>query len=178
MDAAAVERVFVDDGGRLHWPFRLGVFVLFTIGALITLTALAYPAVAAALDVVGVRLIAWPWLSLGAVAAAHWLMKTQADKTLAWADVGLTRADARPALMAGGLALGAGAIVVPSLLLVLVGWLAFLPESAGDWGTLVSTALLVLAPAALHEELLFRGYGFTVLRERLGWAGAIAVTSV
>ena len=39
-------------------------------------------------------------------------------------------------------------------------------------------SVAVLAPAALTEELLVRGYPFTVLRQTWGWPAATAITSV
>ena len=40
------------------------------------------------------------------------------------------------------------------------------------------SAILFLAPAALWEELMFRGYGFTVLSEWLHQAAALGLTSL
>lgn len=78
------------------------------------------------------------------------------------------------------LAAGAGtaAIAVPSLLLLGAGMFAFAPAIEGS--SLATAAYLgwVLIPAALGEELLARGYLFSLLRESVGWRWAIAVTSV
>lgn len=173
-----MERWFTDATGRLHWPWRLAVFVLFLGGALITATTILYPVAASLLGAAGVRLIAYPWIALAAAALAHALVKSQADPRLAWADVGLTLEGARPSLVGTQFAAGALAIVLPSLALVLVGWLAFVPAEGAAWGPVLATALGVLLPAALQEELLFRGYAFTVLTERFGAVVAVAVTSV
>ena len=78
------------------------------------------------------------------------------------------------------LAAGAGtaAIAVPSLLLLGAGMFAFAPAIEGS--SLATAAYLgwVLIPAALGEELLARGYLFSLLREFVGWRWAIAVTSI
>jgi MYXO-CTERM domain-containing protein len=37
---------------------------------------------------------------------------------------------------------------------------------------------MLLVPAAMAEELMLRGYPLAVLRETLGWRGAIVITSV
>ncbi len=173
-----MERWFTDATGRLHWPWRLAAFVLFLGGALLAATLILYPVASALLSVAGVRLIAYPWIALAAAALAHVLVKSQVDARLTWADVGITVEAARPALLGAQFTAGALAIVLPSLALALVGWLAFVPAEAASWGPVVASALGVLLPAALQEELLFRGYAFTVLAERFGAAVAVAVTSV
>lgn len=173
-----MERWFMDATGRLHWPWRLAAFVLFLGGALLLATTVLYPVASTLLSAAGVRLIAYPWIALVAAALAHVLVKSQADARLAWADVGLTMAGARPALLGGQFVAGALAIALPALALVAVGWLAFVPAEATAWGPMLATALGVLVPAALQEELLFRGYAFTVLAERFGAGVAVGVTSV
>jgi hypothetical protein len=78
-----------------------------------------------------------------------------------------------------GAAVGALAIAVPSLLLLAGGQLAVRDAAASEsWGAAALRLAAVLAPAALWEELLFRGYAFTLLRESLGGAVALGTTSV
>jgi CAAX protease family protein len=48
----------------------------------------------------------------------------------------------------------------------------------GRWETGVAAIAMVLVPAAFAEELMLRGYPLAVLREALGWPGAIVITSV
>jgi membrane protease YdiL (CAAX protease family) len=74
--------------------------------------------------------------------------------------------------------LGAAAIAVPSLLIASVGWLRFQPQASGSSLGEGLRALVLLAPFAFFEELLLRGYVLTVLRQALGWRGAVALTSV
>jgi membrane protease YdiL (CAAX protease family) len=73
---------------------------------------------------------------------------------------------------------GAGAIAIPTLLLLGTGMFAFAPATEGS--SLATAAYLgwVLIPAAFGEELLARGYLFSLLRESVGWRWAIAVTSI
>jgi uncharacterized protein len=47
-----------------------------------------------------------------------------------------------------------------------------------EWLMFAISTLALLAPAALFEELLFRGYPFAVLRETLGWRTTVLITSV
>jgi membrane protease YdiL (CAAX protease family) len=77
-----------------------------------------------------------------------------------------------------GLLEGALAIAVPSLCLVATGALRVVPGADTGWGGLIAVSVSVLAPAALWEELLFRGYAFAVLRDVWGWRIALAVSSI
>jgi uncharacterized protein len=95
-----------------------------------------------------------------------------------WAAVRLDRAALRPRSIAMGTVLGALAVGVPSLVLLATGWLRVVPAPAGSSIFAGLSTLLFLAPAALWEELLFRGYAFTVLSEWLHPAVALGLTSV
>lgn len=83
-----------------------------------------------------------------------------------------------------GATLGAVAMLVTALLLWLPGWLRFEPSGAFDsmvgdtWGAVAWRLLVVLAPAALWEEVVFRGYLFTVASEAAGLQVARISTSV
>lgn len=122
-----------------------------------------------------------PWLSATLECLAVLVATRYAVKSLdgeSWEAVGLGRASwsirsLLPAALSGALA-----IAIPTGLLVAHGDLTFVsaPADHGVRALLLSAAML--APAALTEELLFRGYPFTVLRETRGWAAATAVTSV
>lgn len=95
-----------------------------------------------------------------------------------WTMVGLSRDAWRagPLALAGGI--GAGCVLLPTLLLVLAGQLRFDPAPVSDSHAVVAwAALALLLPAALVEELLFRGYLFTTLVEGMGTRAAIGVTS-
>ena len=173
-----VERVFVDAEGRLHAPWRLAVFALFSVGALLVGTLLVYPAVSAALQVIGVRFVAWPWISLFGIGVGHLLMRHYGDTGITWTQLGLDRPAAGAALLGRSLAAGALAIVAPCLVLLAVQWLRVERAGDGGWTDVALSSALVLAPAALYEELLFRGYGFVVLREAFGWQAAVAGSSL
>jgi len=74
--------------------------------------------------------------------------------------------------------LGAAAIGIPALPLLASGWLGIVPQPKGSWIAAAVAMALFLAPSALWEELLFRGYAFTVLEEWWGTPAALGVTSV
>jgi membrane protease YdiL (CAAX protease family) len=50
--------------------------------------------------------------------------------------------------------------------------------TAGDWWTWAGRMAVFLLPAALWEELAFRGYPFAVLRRAIGVPAALAATSL
>jgi hypothetical protein len=92
--------------------------------------------------------------------------------------VGLERAAARPRRLAEGLAAGVLAIGVPAAALLGTGLLSAEPAAPGSWwGAALSLAAFLL-PAALWEELLFRGYAFRALADGAGAWVALTVTSV
>jgi membrane protease YdiL (CAAX protease family) len=95
-----------------------------------------------------------------------------------WRDVWLDRAAARPRRLLEGWLVGLLAIGLPCLALIAAGWLSVEPQAPGSWTAAALRLSLLLAIAALAEELIFRGYLFALLRERLGLAITLALTSV
>lgn len=92
--------------------------------------------------------------------------------------VWLDRTAARPFTILLGFTIGAAAIAVPTAVLIGVHWLKAVPGDADSWSHGASRVTLALAPAALTEELLARGYILSVLARAWGWPWAIAATSV
>ncbi|HYD53621.1 MAG TPA: CPBP family intramembrane glutamic endopeptidase [Gemmatimonadaceae bacterium] len=117
------------------------------------------------------------WGQLGGVVVATWVMLRVVERS-PWATVGLGRGHARPPLLAEGFALGAAAIALPTLLLVLVGWLRFAAAPDGSWWQAAAAASWLLVPAALLEEVLMRGYLFHAIWRRWGPWAALVLTSV
>jgi len=97
-----------------------------------------------------------------------------------WTAVGLQRNALRLRPMLIGLAAGTLGILVPCALLLGVGRLGFerQPAEIVTWWSASRSTLLLLAPAALAEELAVRGYLLTTLVDGLGAPFAVAVTSV
>jgi membrane protease YdiL (CAAX protease family) len=101
--------------------------------------------------------------------------------------LGLTREDLRyprgPAARRGfGLGLLAGAVTAGLALLISVvgggaGWVSD-AGTLGDYLRQTSKTIAVLAPAALSEELLFRGVPLVLLAGALGRGGAVAAIGV
>ena len=135
------------------------------------------PLVSGALAMVGVRLVLFPWALLGAVVLAHAITFRLVDPR-GWRSVRLDRSALRLRPILTAAALGAGAVALATVPLLVIGWLRIVPGPAGSSIGTGLTILLFLAPAALWEEMVFRGYGFAVLAEWWGAPAALGVTSV
>ena len=170
--------------GRLRAPWRLLIFglvavVLATIA--LALVDLLVPSreraeVLSPAEVVGLDVTLTYWGTVLALLGAHAFMLRFVEHR-GWDFVWLNARAAHPRLLAGGFAIGALAIGVPSALLIAVGWLD-VTDAPGPWHTGAVATAMMLLPAALLEELMIRGYPLAVLREPLGWRGAILLTSV
>jgi membrane protease YdiL (CAAX protease family) len=95
-----------------------------------------------------------------------------------WALVGLDAGALNRSALSVGVTLSVVAVGVPTLVLLAAHQFALEPApDTSWWGATVRTSALLL-PAALWEELVFRGYPFAVLRRAIGWKGALMGTSV
>lgn len=165
--------------GAPRAPWRLAIFfIVFSVASLV------FSQIGAAAFGLGAASAAQPfgqfvyaWALLLALFAAHAVCVRWVDRET-WSSVGLGREDARPGPLALGTALGALAIGVPGALLFAVGWLDPVPGTEGSWWATAWMLAMLFLPAALAEELLFRGYPFAVLRSVAGSAFAIVATSV
>lgn len=117
-----------------------------------------------------------PWIFLLFLLIAH-AAAIRFWRRESWTTIGLGRDAAGPARVACGLLVGAAAIGLPSLALVGLGWLRAAPAPPGSSVAAALQLALFLAPAALAEELLVRGYPFAALRRRAGEGAALLVTS-
>ena len=175
--------LFETADGALRAPWRIVLFfgVTFVAGGLIG--GLVYPLVALTPLVQWAREYRVPLDQLGALlalGAASWFcLRLDGRGVPAWTRVGLARADWNVRSASYGFAVGALAILVPCALLLATGRFSFenvaTPES---WWVATRSALFILTPAALVEELAMRGYPFTALRESLGAGWAVALTSI
>jgi len=95
-----------------------------------------------------------------------------------WTLVALGRRAWRPKPLVLGTLAGALAIAVPTGLLIAHGDLAFVDVEGTGALRAALLSVAILAPAAMTEELLLRGYPFAVLSGIWGWPVATAVTSV
>ena len=162
--------------------WRLAAYVALVVAAGGVASAVIGPLAAAVYQASGIRVIAFPWITLAAVALAH-LVALRWIERRDWDAVGLGRSALAARPLARGTLVGTLAVGIPALLLLAAGLLRVVDAPGGgalsaDWWRAAGAALLVLAPAALFEELLVRGYPFLVLREAGGVPVAAGVTSV
>lgn len=179
----SVSALFLSAQGRLRSGWRAALFlVLFTTFAEVAQGIVAIPAllpgghegaiVAAEIPLTWVAIVVAGLL-------AHLVMLVFVDRT-GWGYVGLAPAQASARRVSTGFALGAAAIAVPCAILLALGWLDLVrdPASAPRFGGELATALAVLVPAALAEELMMRGYLLSALSDGMGRVAGLLTTSV
>ena len=164
-------------GGTLRSPWRILLFVaaLLPCGLLAAYTI--GPLATEGYRLAGLRPAADAWVELAAALLATFVVLRLIDG-LPWSTVGLGPAAARPALLARGFVVGALAIGVPILVLLGAHWLVRAPGEREAFLPASLRVSIFLLPAALAEEVLFRGYIFSVLRGVWGWRITLVVTSV
>jgi membrane protease YdiL (CAAX protease family) len=157
---------------------RFAVFALSTIAAVLALRLVIAPLAGRVGPVAGVPFGAFATVVVlsGSFLVGHYATFRLIDPR-GWSFVGLGRDALRPGAIALGLAVGAMAIAVPSVVLLAIGWLRVLPAAPGDSLGVGARLLVLLVPAALWEELFLRGYVFALLREAWGTWRAILITS-
>jgi len=169
---------------RLHPLVRASLYFVmvvfgsqFVVGAVLGVAVVALSLLGATAwqsEVFEGRLPAWllalsTWLELGVLALASWTFLRLLDR-LGWSTLGLVH-ERWLARTLTGAAMGGFAIGGLAALFGLTGWAQF--SGGWTWNGLLTTAV-VLLPAALAEEIAFRGYLLGVLaRWRGWWLGAI-----
>lgn len=157
---------------RLRSGWRIALFVLAGFAA----SNVAVPLVAMGLPVSSMPWVR-PLLECLAVLAATRYVTMTLDHT-GWRAVALGLNAWRPKILLLGALTGALAIAVPTAILIALGDLTFVPSPDTALTRTLLYSVAVLAPAALTEELLIRGYPFAVLSGTWGWPVATGVTSV
>lgn len=164
--------------GAPRAPLRLAGFLAATIVMSILMTLLIGEFGANLQGVAGVSAETLAsTVDVVAMLGATWLALRWVDHK-PWSEVGLDRSAAKPRLVVGGFLLGGGAIALPIILLILVGWLRSTSVTTAQWVHPIIRMTAFLLPAALAEELLTRGYLLTVLRDAWNWPVSVAVTSI
>ena len=125
----------------------------------------------------GIRVVLFYWVDFIAVLVATFVSLRWVDG-LDWNFVRMGRSSARPALLSSGFLIGMVAIGVPCLVLLVTNDLRVVPAESGNWILAAAQMALFLIPAAAAEELLMRGYIFSVLRESIGWKNTLVATSI
>jgi hypothetical protein len=168
---------FWDSTGTLRPPWRLAIFAVSIVVSLIMINGAIVPLVSWVLALIGMRVVLFPWALLASAVVAH-LLTFRWIEPRRWDAVRLGRSSARLRSIGLGTLLGATAIGIPALPLFAAGWLRVVPGPPGSWIVAAVAMALFLAPAALWEEMMFRGYAFTVLEEWWGTPAALGATSV
>jgi membrane protease YdiL (CAAX protease family) len=179
-------RWLVAPGGLLRAPWRLLLFAASVVVAQLFATMLVAPLFAALSGAVGEPIAAYPWIMLAAVVAGSAVMLGAVDRR-PWREVALGAEAWAPRRLAVGSALGVALIGGTALLLGAAGTLRFeavpwpgdaAPHPVVAWSVNALRLLVFLAPAALWEELVFRGYLWHVAEAVGGRSVALWSTSV
>jgi len=172
---------FVAHTGRLRAPWRLSVFLAAFVTAWVMINAFVYPLLSFATSWSSSPLAFGPWLLLLATVAAHVMALRQVDDER-WDVVGCGHAGWDGTRLGQGLGLGLVTISATLLLLLMSGGLRleWLADGSGpaEWAMASARVLWVLAPAALWEELMFRGYLWRVAEDAAGSRVALWSTSI
>lgn len=163
--------------GRPRPPWRLLQFLLLSVGCVVVVWFTVGPLIAPLQTRLGIPGLTETYCICVAFLLAHWMTFRTFDKR-GWSFVWLDRDAARPRRLLAGAVLGAVPIGLPSLLLVAVGLLAWRRAADGPSLLVAAQTVVLLAPAALYEELLTRGYILATLKEWLGARTAVILTSV
>lgn len=164
-----IREAVYSDRGILRAPWRLiGFGLLVAFGAQAVLGAAEAWFRAAPERALGQPLLT-TWVALGATAAAVTIMLIGVEGR-SWNAIAAGRGMWRTRLLFSGWGLGSMAIVATVSLLYVFNYLSFeitqLTVASGspirEWVSVSVSLLLMLAPAALWEELVFRGYLWSV----------------
>ena len=172
MTRSLLDRIVYVAPDRLRAGWRIVIFVL---------AGLAASNVAVPLIAMGLPASAMPWVRPSLECCAVLFATRYAAFTIdgkGWESVALGGAAWTPRWLLLGALAGSVAIAVPTGVLIALGDLTFVPDASGETLRTVLLSVAVLAPAALTEELLMRGYPFAVLSETWGWPVAMGITSI
>jgi uncharacterized protein len=162
--------------GRLRASWRLAVLGLSMMVIPPIVESLVAPVFGAMSRAFGEPVPAYPWITMISVWCGIALALRVVDQR-SWDDLGLAFPSWHPRLMMRGLLLGALALVGTVALLWISRTLTFesvaaingaTQQGAAAWWATALRLTALLAPAALWEELLFRGYLWTVTADAAG----------
>lgn len=168
---------FRDATGTVRPPWRLVIFGATTVASLVVINAVVDWLVGGARAPLGADAVALPWVLLASAVVGH-VVTFRLAEPRGWRAIRLDRSTLRPRALVGAAALSGGAMLAAAVLLLALGWLRIDPAPAGGSIAAGLTMLLVLAPAALWEEMIFRGYAFAVLAEWWGTRAALGTSAV
>lgn len=178
-------------GGQLRSGWRIAVFVCVYFLANGIIGAVATPVLSYVSNNTGRLIPQLEWIDLlSALATIAFVLRNVDNQP--WSSIGFPSRAWRAPLLLRAAALGGGAIGATAGVLALTGHLHFVPDTfsaflSGDsvnstptqaWIESTLRTTLLLAPAAMYEELIFRGYLWRVVADAGSPRIALAVTSV
>jgi len=171
--------------GQLRAPWRLVCFGASLFLAQGIAESLLGPVFGWMSSIVGEPIAAYPYITLSGMIVATIVALRFVDDA-PWTAVGLGDDAWRRRSLASGKLLGLCAMIATSAALFALGMLHFdaVPSLTGsssassEWLGTAVRALLLLGPAALWEELFFRGYLWHVVRDAAGTRVALWSTSI
>lgn len=182
--AVKARALLVRPDGTVRAPWRLAFFVLASYAVGVIGFSVLYPLLAplgveAWARRAGVPLDQWA-IVLALLAGTFAALRiVDGARSSAWSRVDLGVGSLHWRALVIGAVAGAAAILLPSALMIGFGWLRRVSEPASvTWGEAAVAAAMLLTPAALLEELVFRGYLLTVLRDSVRLPAAVVITSV
>ena len=152
------------------------VYVVVLVAALIVAGALQRLVAPASVSSPSGTAVTWIFTA-AATLLAHVVMLRFVDRR-PWSDVALGRASASGTRILAGVVIGTLAVGIPCAVLLASHWLTIAPGVGGNVGAVTLQLLVFLAPAALAEELMVRGYLLTALADGFGRSAAVIATSV
>lgn len=178
-------------GGQLRAVWRIGVFVCVYFLANGIIGAVASPVLSYVSENTGRLIPQNEWIDLMSALATIAFVLGNIDNQR-WSSIGFTTSAWRPTLLLRAATLGAGAIGITVAVLAVSGHLHFVPDTfsaflSGDatnrspteaWLQSTLRTTLLLAPAALFEELIFRGYLWRVAEDSSSTRVALIFTSL
>jgi uncharacterized protein len=159
---------------KTGWRFL--AFLLIAIGGVLVATVIASMLVSTA-AAFGYQLIVHPLTVPAGLLFAHAVVVRRFEGG-DWRYVLLHREAAAIRRVAYGKVYAIAAIGIPSALLLAAGYLSVAPAPPGNWFVAALNLAWLIVPLAFAEELLARGYIFSLLRETWGWRAALVTTSV
>ena len=153
--------------------FILGSIGIATVGATILTGA------SRGVGDISVSFDSLPGVLLGVVAvtlATYAMLRT--EKGLGWSSIYLDGAALDGRKIGLGLVLGAVGIGIPSALLLVSRELGVRATPVGNWLSAAAFDVAFFALAAAMEELVVRGYLFSLIRRQWGWMTALISTSL
>lgn len=170
--------VFRSRTGRIRWGWRLGLFLLVFLAALLV-AGLVLAQVRPGWSE-GLGMIVGAAVSAGAALLASWVLAEKVEG-LPLAALGLPVDGLLPRELGRGFLVGVVLIGLAVAAMAAAGWVSWTLEpdgfAPGPFLVALAEVTAFLAVAAFLEELVFRGYPFQVTAEALGGGWALALTS-